>query len=123
LWLHTVLVNRMLPAQGALDVLAGGAALEVMDPGLRATATLTPLADLADYPGPVWLVNGRFDHFRLDERTFLAACRQGRLVIVPGAPHLVSLAQPERVTDLLRRAAAELAATSAAARSIVSSVD
>jgi pimeloyl-ACP methyl ester carboxylesterase len=131
LWLHTAMVRRMLPAQGALDVLAGGAALEVMDPGLRATSTLTPLADLAGYPGPVWLVNGRFDHFRLDERKFLAACRNGRLVIVPGAPHLVSLSQPDRFTAVLRRVAAELSATtyagssagSAAARSIVSPDD
>jgi pimeloyl-ACP methyl ester carboxylesterase len=127
LWLHTAMVRRMLPAQGALDVLAGGAALEVMDPGLRATATLTPLADLAAYPGPVWLVNGRFDHFRLDERKFLAACRNGRLVIVPGAPHLVSLSQPDRFTAVLRRVAAELAAAPSAApsaaRSIVSPGD
>ncbi|MCU1636970.1 MAG: alpha/beta hydrolase [Cryobacterium sp.] len=110
LWLHETMAQRLLPRQGALDVLAGGAALEVMIPALRATATLTPLADLAAYPGPVWLVNGRFDHFRLHERHFLRACRNGRRVLVPGATHLASLAQPERFTDTLRRVAAELSA-------------
>ena len=109
-WLNDTMVRRLLPAQGAIDVLAGGTALEVMDPGLRATATLSPLDDLAVFAGPVWLVNGRFDHFRLHERRYLAANRRARLIIVPGATHLVSLVQPERFTDILRRVAAELAA-------------
>ncbi|RNE58565.1 alpha/beta fold hydrolase [Cryobacterium tepidiphilum] len=109
LWLNNLMVRRMLPPAGAEDVLAGGVALEVMDPGLQATGTLHPLDDLARYPGPVWLVNGRFDHFRLNERRFLAACRHGRLIVIPGAPHLVSLAQPARFTAVLRQVAAELA--------------
>lgn len=112
LWLHTAMVRALVPRQGALDVLAGGVALDVMDAGLRATSTLTPLASLAAYPGPVWLVNGSLDQFRLHERRFLAACRHGRLVIVPGATHLVSLAQPRRFTAVLRRVAAELSADS-----------
>lgn len=111
LWLNNLMVRRMLPVAGAADVLAGGVALEVMEPGLAATATLHPLADLSRYPGPVWLVNGRFDHFRLNERRFLAACRDGHLVVIPGASHLVSLAQPERFTTVLRRVAAEVGAT------------
>lgn len=115
LWLNDTMVRRMLPPQGALDVLAGGTALEVMDPGLKATATLSPLDDLAAYPGPVWLVNGRFDHFRLHERAYLAANPKARLIIVPRATHLVSLMQPDRFTDALRRVAAELAATPGAA--------
>lgn len=112
--LNNLMVKRMLPPAGARDVLAGGVALEVMDPGLQATGTLHPLNDLARYPGPVWLVNGRFDHFRLNERRFLAACRNGRLVVVPGASHLVSLAQPEGFTAVLRQVAAELSATAPA---------
>jgi len=110
LWLHTTLARTLLPREGARDVLAGGAALEVMDAGLSATATLAPLADLAAYPGPVWLVNGALDQFRLHERRFLAACRRGTLVVIPGATHLVSLAQPARFTEVLERVAAELTA-------------
>ena len=108
LWLHTAMVRALVPRQGALDVLAGGVALDVLDAGLRATGTLTPLASLAAYPGQVWLVNGTLDQFRLNERRVLAACRRGHLVIVPGATHLVSLAQPQRFTAVLRRVAAEL---------------
>ena len=104
-WLHGTMARLLLPAAGARDVLAGGAALDVMDSGLRATSTLTPLASLAAYPGPVWLVNGALDHFRLNERRFLAACRTGEVVVVPGATHLSSLAQPERFTGILLRIA------------------
>lgn len=110
LWLHTAFVRGLLPPDGVVDVLAGGVALEVMDAGLRATGTLKPLAALAAYDGPVWLLNGQFDHFRADERRFLAACRDGRLVLVPGATHLASLVRPDAFTDALRRAAAELSA-------------
>ena len=101
--LHTVLVRRMLPEPGATDVLAGGVALDVMDAGLGATGTLTPVADLRRYPGRVWLVNGAFDHFRLHQKRFLTAARHGTLVIVPRASHLVSLHQPDRFDRVLRR--------------------
>ncbi|RJT89274.1 alpha/beta hydrolase [Cryobacterium melibiosiphilum] len=101
LWLHETMARRLLPAAGARDVLAGGAALDVMDAGLRATSTLSPLRSLAEYPGPVWLVNGALDHFRLNEPRFLAACQHGRVVVVAGATHLSSLAQPERFSRIL----------------------
>ena len=110
LWLHEAMVHLMLPSAGAHDVLAGGAALDVMDSGLRATSTLTPLASLAAYPGPIWLVNGALDHFRLNERRFLAACRNGEVVVVQGATHLASLAQPERFTTILLRVAGQVTA-------------
>lgn len=83
LWLHTAAVRALLPAAAQRDVLAGGVALDVMDAGLRATGTLHPLADLAAYPGPVWLVNGRYDQFRLQERRFRAVCQNGTRVLIP----------------------------------------
>lgn len=108
LWLHETMARRLLPAAGARDVLAGGAALDVMDSGLGATSTLTPLASLAVYHGPIWLVNGALDHFRLNERRFLAACQNGRVVVVPGATHLSSLARPERFTAILLQIAEQV---------------
>ncbi|MFC4616016.1 alpha/beta fold hydrolase [Cellulomonas algicola] len=96
--LNAFMVRRFLPAQGALDVGAGGFALMVTRDVLREVTTATPLDDLARVDAPVWLVNGRFDHFRGDERAFLRACRHGRLVVVPGATHMVSLVAPERFT-------------------------
>ena len=41
------------------------------------------------------------DHVRLQERRFLAATRRGTLVRIPGASHMVSLAQPVAFTTLL----------------------
>ena len=101
--LHIFLVRRMLPPAGVADVLAGGVALDVMEAGLRATGTLTPLADLQRFPGPVWLVNGAWDHFRLHQKRFLRAARTGILITVPGAGHLVSLARPHAFDTVLRR--------------------
>ena len=108
--INQALVDRTLPRQSALDVGAGGFALDVVGDTMRAMRQATPLADLRRVAAPVWLVNGRFDHFRGDERRFLAACRHGRLVIVPGATHLVSLVQPVRFTRVLLEVLDELAA-------------
>lgn len=98
---NQALVDRLLPPAGAEDVAAGGFALDVVGDVLRAVRHVDPLADLRRVEAPVWLVNGRLDHFRGDERRFLAACRDGRLVVVPGATHLVSLVQPVRFTRVL----------------------
>ncbi len=111
LWLHTTLVRVLLPPESAADTLAGGVPLNVMNAGLGATCTLRPLEGLSRFPGPIWLINGAFDQFRLHERRFLAACRNGRLFVVPRASHLVSLAQPERFAAVLRGILAEIAAT------------
>ncbi len=94
-------VDRLLPPQAARDVAAGGFALDVMDDVLREMRSATPVADLARVAAPVWLVNGRYDHFRGEERRFLRACADGRLVVVPGATHLVSLAAPVAFTRVL----------------------
>jgi pimeloyl-ACP methyl ester carboxylesterase len=94
-------VDRLLSPQAARDVAAGGFALDVMDDVLREMRAAAPVADLARVEAPVWLVNGRYDHFRGEERRFLRACRDGRLVIVPGATHLVSLTAPVAFTRVL----------------------
>ncbi|WP_147794338.1 alpha/beta fold hydrolase [Cellulomonas sp. Y8] len=92
--LNQGMVERVLSPSAAADVAAGGFALDVMDDVLRAMRAATPVEDLARVEAPVWLVNGRYDHFRGEERRFLRACRDGRLVVVPGATHLVSLTAP-----------------------------
>jgi len=75
---------------------------------LREVGAFDPVAALAHVRAPVWLVNGRWDHFRGDEQQFLAACRDGRLVVVPGATHLVSVVAPVRFTRVLLEASAEV---------------
>ncbi|MBD7918339.1 alpha/beta hydrolase [Cellulomonas sp. Sa3CUA2] len=99
--INQALVDRTLPPQAAVDVGAGGFALDVVGDTMRAMRRADPLTDLARLDVPVWIVNGRFDHFRGEERRFVAACREGHLVVVPGATHLVSLVQPVRFTRVL----------------------
>jgi len=106
--LNQFFVDLALPPQGAQDAGAGGFALDVTDDVLREMATATPLEDLGRVEAPVWVVNGRLDHFRGEERRFVAACADGRLVVVPGATHLVNLVRPTRFTRVLLEALAEV---------------
>jgi pimeloyl-ACP methyl ester carboxylesterase len=114
--LNDLMVRVFLPRDRVADVLAGGVALDVMAPVLGAVSALDPEAALARMDVPVWLVNGRFDHFRIEERRMLRAARDGRLVVVPGATHLVSLARPEEFTAVVLGAVAELEARAARRR-------
>ncbi|MFE6255283.1 alpha/beta fold hydrolase [Agromyces sp. NPDC057865] len=114
--LNDLMVRVFLPRESVDDVLAGGVALDVMAPALGAVGTLDPEDALARIDVPVWLVNGRFDHFRIEERRMLRATRDGRLVVVPGATHLVSLARPEDFTAAVLGAVAELERRASVAR-------
>ena len=65
---------------------------------------------LAAYPGPTLIVNGEDDGlFRRGEEAFLAAAKNGRLVVIPGTGHLVNEEQPAAFDGALRRFAAEVA--------------
>jgi pimeloyl-ACP methyl ester carboxylesterase len=85
----------------AHDVLRGGVALDVMDDALRELRQLHPLASLAAIEQPVTFVNGTFDHFRFEERRYVAAARDARLLRVRGATHMVSLTRPAEFTRIL----------------------
>jgi pimeloyl-ACP methyl ester carboxylesterase len=89
------------------DVLRGGVALDVMDDALRELRQLHPLDSLSRIEQPIWLVNGSLDHFRLEERRFVAAARHGRLLHVPGATHMVSLTRPAAFNRILLEAVEE----------------
>jgi pimeloyl-ACP methyl ester carboxylesterase len=101
-------VRLMLSPAAARDVVAGGVALDVMQTTLTAVGTIDLEAALGAVRCPVWLVNGQLDHFRLEERRLARAARDGRLVVVPGATHLVSLSRPEAFTAVVLDALAEL---------------
>lgn len=92
--LNQWLVRTALPPEGAQDVAAGGFALEVMVDVLAAMRQVDPVAELRRVACPVWLVNGQWDHFRLQERTFAAAAAEARVVTVRGATHLVNVVRP-----------------------------
>ncbi|MCD2441962.1 alpha/beta hydrolase [Agromyces sp. SYSU K20354] len=111
--MNDAMVRLFLRGDAVDDVLAGGVALDVMAPALLAVGELDPEAALARIDVPVWFVNGRFDHFRFEERRMLRATPNGRLVVVPGATHLVSLARPDDFTAAVLGAVAELEARAA----------
>ncbi|MFC7406572.1 alpha/beta fold hydrolase [Georgenia alba] len=92
--LSDTLSRRLLPPEGYVDLTAGGVAVEVMVPGLTAMAGVDTERDIRAIGVPVWFVNGSRDHFRIHERRFLRAARDGRLVLIPRATHLVSLTHP-----------------------------
>lgn len=100
--LNDTLARRFLPVAAQDDVAGGGMALDVMDAVLAGMAGIDMLADLAALgETPVWLVNGRWDHFRTQERRFLRQCANGRLVVIPRATHPVSLVQPVAFNRIL----------------------
>lgn len=93
-WLNQALVDRALPRQGTRDIAAGGFALDVIADVLTEMRALDPLADLARTKCPVWILNGQWDHFRLGERDFAAACPRAQVVTVRGANHIANLSRP-----------------------------
>ena len=114
--LNDLMVRLFISREGVADVLAGGVALDVMAPVLSAVGELDPEAALARIDAPVWFVNGRYDHFRFEERRMLRAARDARLIVVPGATHLVSLARPDDFTAVVLGVVAELEHRAARAR-------
>ena len=103
--LNAAIVRASLSPQARLDVGAGGFALTVMSQALREVRELDPVADLARLRCPVWVVNGRFDHFRGQEGRMLAAARSSgqpvHHVVIPRAKHLVSLDAPVAFTRVV----------------------
>ncbi len=64
-------------------------------------STLDTPGALGRIDAPVWLVNGGFDLFRLEERAFLAAAGRATLVRQPGARLARGIRDPRLVTRLL----------------------
>jgi pimeloyl-ACP methyl ester carboxylesterase len=111
--LNSVMVRSFVREPGRADVERGGVALDVMADSLREIAAVRPIASIQRIRAPILLVNGQFDHFRIQERRYLAAARTrpglptgwSQLVIIPGASHLVSLTRPTQFTRMLLTAA------------------
>ncbi|MCF3144480.1 alpha/beta fold hydrolase [Streptomyces platensis] len=108
--LSAFVFRRALPRPQADAMAAGGLSSEVVPSVVEAVRGMNPLASLAAYPGPVWLVNGERDHFRRHERRFLNACRNGRLTIRPRCGHITSLTDTADLARQVRDAAAVVTA-------------
>ncbi len=93
-WFNQKAVDLALPPEMADAVAEGGFALEVMVDLLSGVRRMDPVADLSRIRCPVWLVNGQWDHFRLQAGVFRRAAPGVRVVTVRGASHLVSLVRP-----------------------------
>lgn len=102
--------RRMLPPD-VYAAWAQGATSDRQAPTVVAEiAAADPLADLARYPGPVWLLNGGYDQFRLGEREFLRHARQGRLCVWPGYNHLSILGATAPLSTFIEDACAVVGA-------------
>ncbi|MFE3056532.1 alpha/beta fold hydrolase [Nocardia sp. NPDC059239] len=108
--------DRPVPPRVAAGIARGGIATEVIPDVLAAVSGFDPVAALATYPGPVRLINGGHDHFRLGEQRFVRVCANGRLLIVPRAGHYLPLTHAATFADLV----ADFAAARDAAREAVS---
>ncbi|GAA2866493.1 alpha/beta hydrolase [Streptosporangium fragile] len=94
-------LRRLFPGPAGEAFVAGGLSCEVLPQVVEAVTGHDQLAALAVYPGRVWLVNGSRDPFRMHERDFLRACRDGRLILVPGRGHLGVMAAPGPLARLI----------------------
>ncbi|MBR8745395.1 alpha/beta fold hydrolase [Nocardiopsis sp. MG754419] len=98
--------HRLTLRDGAADaVLDGGLAVEAATAVIDEISHMDAIAALSSYTGPVWLINGARDHFRIHEKQFFDACDDGRLVNVPRAGHMVSLDQPVNFSRIVGDAA------------------
>ena len=106
--LTRLLSTALLGREAAAAFTGGGVSHGVIPDVVDAVLARNPLADLRDYPGQVWLVNGAKDHFRTDERQFLAACPDGRLELLRSAGHLAPLTAADDVTRFIDNVAFRL---------------
>lgn len=73
----------------------------VVTDALTALDTVSSVKDLMQIQAPVLLVNGQWDHLRLEERAYIAAAPRTKLIVIPGAKHDVSLEAPIQFNRVL----------------------
>lgn len=98
-------VMRRLGAPPALaDQLADGSGYDAL-PRVWDAVMANARAELLDrITCPVTFVNGQYDQMRLQVGAFLRHAPHARVVVVPGATHLLPLTHPEALAVELRRA-------------------
>lgn len=102
-WANRTLFQLIYPKEISQLLISPGFFMRGGSQALRQLFERTFQHRLADYPGPVLLLNGAYDiGFRLHERRFLIAAPHGRVQIIPRAIHIVNLDQPEAFTEAIR---------------------
>lgn len=74
---------------------------DVVTDMLGQLAGRSSIENLKQITVPIWLVNGKRDHLRLEERKYLAAVPTSQLVVIPGAGHDVSFEAPEEFNRVM----------------------
>lgn len=100
----TAVARRYLSPPVADAWVAGGYRNESAPSVVSEMARLDPLTDLAGYPGPVWLLNGSLDQFRLEEERFRRTGDNVRLTVWPGANHISIVSDTSRLATFVRDA-------------------
>jgi pimeloyl-ACP methyl ester carboxylesterase len=114
-WLTRASIGRRVSD----DMEIGGLALASIKDVVAEVTRFDALGELSRYPGPIEFLNGGWDQFRINERSFVAISPRTHLTVVPRASHLFPLIQPE-VTGA---AIAEFARAVDDSRSPASAVD
>ncbi len=105
-WLHELQFRVECPPNIAAPINDAGFSVKIMPQVNRELIGHDVCAGLTAFPGPVLLLNGRWDLiFRSDERALRALAPQARLEIIPGAAHLSNLHKPAAFNDAVRRLA------------------
>ena len=74
---------------------------DVVTDMLGQLAGRSSIENLKQITVPIWFVNGKRDHLRLEERKYLAAVPTSQLVVIPGAGHDVSFEAPEEFNRVM----------------------
>lgn len=96
--------RSQLPSAEYRALAAGGFSCDVAPAVVAQLGRADPVAELASYPGPVWLLNGSLDQFRRDEQAFLDACQDGRLTVWPRLTHVSILGRTARLARFVEDA-------------------
>ena len=73
----------------------------VVADALTALEPVSSIDNLSSITVPVTLINGRWDHLRVEERRHRSALAGVTLIVIPGAKHDVSLEAPTQFNRAL----------------------
>lgn len=94
-------MSRLMDPETLEATLSGGDSYEATADAWAAVMGDCRPEMLREVACPVLIVNGRFDQLGLHARRFAANCRDGRVVTVPRATHLLPITHPGVVARLL----------------------
>lgn len=97
----------LVPSQGGHRLQVDGTAApfrpgwDVVTDMLGQLAGRSSIENLKQIIVPIWFVNGKRDHLRLEEKRYLAAVPTSRLVVIPKAGHDVSFEAPQEFNRVM----------------------